>query len=153
MVEADGVSTIRHEADSARVNPAHVVVHIDPFDPFERLTSESLTPVELAAELAERGYRVIYWYGYESLDERGWARHAISRLAPGVDLWCGDMLIPSPFVYPERGGAWGCGVVLANMSTTEREMGARLGAALEEVSVGDVLPDNEPSRLTFAVLE
>jgi 23S rRNA A2030 N6-methylase RlmJ len=153
VVEADGVSTIRHEADSAELNPADVLVHIDPYDPFERLTSESVTPVELAAELAERGYRVIYWYGYERLDERGWARHAISRLAPGVNLWCGDMLIPSPFVFPERSGVWGCGVVLANMTTTETELCARLGLALEEVSTDDVLTNNEPPRLNFAVLQ
>ena len=152
VVEADGVSTIRNEADRAGVNPSEVFVHIDPYDPFERLTSDSMTPVELAAALARRGYRVFYWYGYESLDKRGWARHAIARLAPDVNLWCGDMLIPSPFVFPERSGVWGCGVVLANMTTVEAETGARLGAALEHISIDDVLRNNEPRRLAFAVI-
>ena len=44
--------------------------------------------MELAAVLARRGYRVLYWYGYESLDERGWARVEIARLAPK----CGPMV-------------------------------------------------------------
>jgi hypothetical protein len=35
-------------------------------------------------------------------------------LAPDVDLWCRDALMPASFVYPSRSGAWGCGVVLAN---------------------------------------
>jgi hypothetical protein len=51
--------------------------------------------------------------------QRGWALAEISRLAPGVPLWCGNILIPSPFVYPGREGAWGCGVVLANMVAGE----------------------------------
>jgi 23S rRNA A2030 N6-methylase RlmJ len=153
VVEGDGVSTIRNEADGPSLNPSDILVHIDPFDPFERLTPDSLTPLELAAALAERGYRVVYWYGYESLDDRGWARHEISRLAPRVDLWCGDVLIPAPFIYPERHGVWGCGVVLANMTTVETEMCTRLGAALEDLSVDDVLASNERSRLAFAVLQ
>jgi 23S rRNA (adenine2030-N6)-methyltransferase len=152
VVEGDGVARVLREANDTHVKPSDALVHIDPYDPHDRVTSDSMTPVELAAELAERGYRVFYWYGYESLDQRGWARNAIARLAPNVDLWCGDMLIPSPFVFPERGGVWGCGVVLANMTAAEAESCARLGAALERVSADDVQANNEPSRLAFAVI-
>jgi hypothetical protein len=153
VVEGDGVSTILREADNAGLDPSEVFVHIDPYDPNERLTPASLTPVELAGSLAARGYRVFYWYGYESLDQRGWARHEISRRAQSVDLWCGDLLIPSPFVFPHRTGVWGCGVVLANASAAETQVCTGLGAALERISVDDVLEDNEPSRLAFAVIE
>jgi len=153
VVEADGVSTIRREADEAGLNPSEVLVHIDPYDPYERLNSDSMTPVELAAALAGRGYRVFYWYGYDSLDERGWAREEISRLAPRVDLWCGDVVIPSPFIFPGRNGVWGCGVVLANMTSAETETCANLGTALERISTDDVLTNNEPSRLAFAVIQ
>ena len=66
-----------------------------------------MTPVELAARLARRGYRLFYWYGYESVCERGWALHAISCLAPGIDLWCGDVMMPAPFIFPERSGPLG----------------------------------------------
>jgi 23S rRNA (adenine2030-N6)-methyltransferase len=133
VVEEDGVSTIRREAAIAGVSPSDVLVHIDPYEPHERLTPDGMTPVELAASLAGRGYRVFYWYGYDSIDKRAWARKEISRLVPEVDLWCGDLLIPSPFVYPERSGVWGCGVVLANMTATEVQMCARLGRALERI--------------------
>ena len=112
-----------------------------------------MTPVELAAFLAMRGYRVFYWYGYDSIDKRAWAREEISRLVPSVDLWCGDLTIPSPFVYPGRSGLWGCGVVLANMTATEAQMCARLGTALERISADDVLVSNEPARLEFAVIQ
>jgi len=70
----------------------------------------------------------------------------------GMHTSGGDLTIPSPFVYPERSGIWGCGVVLANMTGTEIQMCARLGAALERVSADDVLIGNEPTRLTFAVI-
>lgn len=152
VVQDDGVSTIRREAASAGVKPSDVLVHIDPYDPHERRTPDGMTPVELAALLAGRGYRIFYWYGYDAIDERAWARDAVSRLAPGVDLWCGDLTIPSPFVYPERSGVWGCGVVLANMTGPEARMCARLGTALERVCADDVLAGNEPARVAFAVM-
>ena len=38
---------------------------MDPFEPFERVTPDSRTPVELAGWLAEAGYRLVYWYGYD----------------------------------------------------------------------------------------
>jgi hypothetical protein len=150
--EADGISTILHEADVSVANPSDVLVHIDPYDPFERMTPDSLTPIELAGRLAERGYRVFFWYGYESMTERGWARETISRMSPNTSLWCGDMIIPSPFVFPDRGGVWGCGVVLAKMTKTEAEICHRLGTALERISTGDVFVGNDPSRPGFAVM-
>ena len=152
VVETDGVETIRHEAEGARVNPSDVLVHIDPYEPHERLTRNGMTPIELAGWLASAGFRVFYWYGYDSTAERGWARREISRLAPRVELWCGDVRLPSPFVYPGLSGAWGCGIVLANMAPAEKETCARLGRALERVSADDVLANNEPERLTFAVV-
>jgi hypothetical protein len=132
--------------------PSDVLVHIDPYEAHERVTRDGMTPIELAASLARRGYRVFYWYGYHSVDQRARAREEISCLVPGVDLWCGDVVIPSPFVYPGRSGAWGCGVVLANMTATEAEMCARLGTALQRISADDVLAGNEPVRLEFAVV-
>jgi len=152
VVEADGVATVLREAERLLVNPSDVFVHIDPYDPLERVTADAPTPVELAATLADRGYRVLYWYGYESMHERGWARDAILRLAPGADLWCGDMVVPAPFVFPERSGVWGCGVVLANMTPAESEICRRLGAALERICVDDVLLGNSPSRSEFVVV-
>ena len=109
----DGVSAIYREAQLSRVDSGGVLVHIDPFDPYERVTSQSQTPVELAAWLARAGYRLFYWYGYDGVERRGWAHGEISRLVPGVNLWCGEVLMPACLVYPERTGAWGCGVVLA----------------------------------------
>src|SRR5262249_8996653 len=119
VIEADGVSAIYNEARLARVKPGDVLVHIDPFDPYERVTSQSQTPVELTALLARAGYRLIYWYGYDSVEQCGWAHDEISRLAPGISMWCGDALMPACFVYPGRTGAWGCGIVLANMASSE----------------------------------
>ena len=68
VIEEDGVSTIRREAAFTGVSPSAVLVHIDPCDPHERLTPDGMTPVELAASLAGRGYRVFYWYGYDSTE-------------------------------------------------------------------------------------
>jgi 23S rRNA A2030 N6-methylase RlmJ len=153
VIEADGVATVLREAGGLRVSPSDVFVHIDPYDPHERVAPDSLTPVELAATLADRGYRALYWYGYESMNDRGWGRAEISRLAPRAKLWCDDMVIPAPFVFPERHGVWGCGVVLTNPTPAESETCRRLGAALERICADDVLPGNSPSRTAFAVVQ
>ena len=152
VVEGDGISAIRLESAICDLPPDGILVHVDPFDPFERSTSDGLTPIELAGDLAASGYRVFYWYGYESIEDRGWAKAAISKRAPNADVWCGDMLVPSPFVYPDRPGVWGCGIVLANMTSVEAESCRRLGAALERISVSDRLPDNEPPGVQFQVM-
>lgn len=152
VIEADGVSTIYREAQLAPVDPGGVLVHIDPFDPYERVTDQSKTPVELAAWLVRAGYRLFYWYGYDSIERRGWAHDEISRLTPGISLWCGDVVMPACHVYLERTGAWGCGVVLANMTSSEAHACERLGCALERISKTDAVASNDPSKLTFRVI-
>jgi hypothetical protein len=151
VIEADGVSAIYREAQLGQVDPADVLVHIDPFDPYERVTAQAQTPIELAAWLARAGYRLFYWYGYDCVERRGWASGEISRLSPGVNVWCGDVLMPA-CVYPGMTGAWGCGVVLANMTSSEVHACERLGRALERISETDVVESNDPPRLTLRVI-
>jgi hypothetical protein len=55
-------------------------------------------------------------------------------------------------VYPGRTGAWGCGVLLANMTSSEARVCERLGRALERISEADVVASNDPSQLTFRVI-
>ena len=153
VIEADGVSAINREAQLARVDPADVMVLIDPFEPHERWMPNSKTPIELAGWLADAGYRVFFWYRYDSIKQRGWARDEIGKLAPDVELWCGDTLMPASFTFPDRPGAWGCGVMLANATSAEVDVCQRLGHALERMGKDDVLNGNEPARLTFQVLQ
>ena len=153
VVESDGVSTIGQRILDADVDPADVLVHIDPFEPHERMTPDALTPVEVAGMLAASGYRLFYWYGYDQEPRRGWALDEIASLAPGIELWCGDVLMPASLVYPGRVGAWGCGVVLANFTPEESATCQRLGLALERISETDTVNGNEPARLVFSVLK
>ncbi len=152
VVPADGVAAIERAAAASGVDARDVLVHIDPFDPHERVTAQSKTPIELAGWLSNAGYRVFYWYGYDSDNRRGWALKKIARLAPRASLWCGDTLMPASLVYPGRPGAWGCGVVLANPMREEADACQRLGLALERAWASDSVPGDEPSRLRFAVL-
>jgi 23S rRNA A2030 N6-methylase RlmJ len=74
VVDTDGVAAIERETRLPRVDARDVLLHIDPFEPFERITPDSRTPVELA----DAGYRLVYWYGYNSVERRGWARDMIA---------------------------------------------------------------------------
>lgn len=152
VMEKNGVDVIAGKAKGLIDDPLSVVVHIDPYDPHERYSKESMTPLELAASLASDGLRVFYWYGYDTLDRRGWALEEISRLTPSMALWCGDILVPSTFVYPERFGAWGCGIVLANMTEIEIKACTELGEALERVYSNNILLHNKPEKVTFSVI-
>ncbi|MEZ4709434.1 MAG: 23S rRNA (adenine(2030)-N(6))-methyltransferase RlmJ [Caldilineaceae bacterium] len=149
VVAADGVSTIAQAAEQSQCNPMDVLIHIDPFEPRARLTPSSMTPLELAGWLTNSGYRVFYWYGYDTPDRRCWAYHEIMEHAPTAEMWCGDTLIPASFVYPGRSGAWGCGVVLTNTSSIEVDACRQLGYALERICASDYARDNEPSKLIF----
>jgi 23S rRNA (adenine2030-N6)-methyltransferase len=149
VVEGDGPTAVAAEAQLGRVEPGDVLVLIDPFFPNERFTPESPTSVELAALLALAGYRIMFWYAYFELEERGWARRAVAELAPGVELWCGDTIMPISFTYPERSGLFGCGIVLANATAAEQETCHRLGLALERISGNDIVPGNDPPYLTY----
>jgi 23S rRNA (adenine2030-N6)-methyltransferase len=152
VVDTDGVSAIGREALRGGVDAHDVLVLIDPVAPFERVSRDSRTPVELAGWLADAGYRLVYWYGYDSVQQRGWAREVMAALARHAELWCGDVLIPASLVYPRKPGAWGCGVVLANATETETRVCERLGHGLERISEGDVVEGNDPPRLSFKVM-
>jgi hypothetical protein len=152
VVEGDGVSAIADEIQHASVKPGDVLVLIDPFLPFERFTPDSQTPIELGATLASDGYRLMFWYRYDTIDQRGWARDQLANLAPGVELWCGDTLMPAPFIFPDGTGPWGCGIVLANATPAEHSACERLGYALERISASDLLSDNTPPQLSFQLM-
>jgi 23S rRNA A2030 N6-methylase RlmJ len=153
VIEGDGVAFIAAEARRGQVDPAEVLVLVDPFFPHERLTPDSETPLELAGSLAAAGYRVILWYAYFKLEERGWARQAMAELAPGVSLWCGDAIMPLQFTYPERSGLFGCGIVLANASEVEKAACRKLGKSLERISAADKVQGNDPPKLFFQVMQ
>jgi hypothetical protein len=61
--------------------------------------------------------------------------------------------MPASFVYPEKSGAWGCGVVLANATSVEMGVCERLGHALERIGASDTLDGNDPARLRFHVMQ
>ncbi len=151
VIEADGVSAIAGQAYRAGIDPRQVFVLIDPFLPNERVTPEGQTPLELAADLAAAGYRLMFWYAYFEHEQRGWGRRAIAQLAPGAELWCGDAIMPITFTYPDRAGLFGCGIVLANAGPAEIDSCQRLGQALERIYNTDVVPGNDPTQLAFQV--
>jgi 23S rRNA A2030 N6-methylase RlmJ len=126
-VQDDGVTAIWNAAQTA-TRSSEIVIHIDPFDPFEASGPRGLSPLDLCRRLAERGFRTVYWYGYGKSDEQAFAWQ---ELAPGLSgtvktLWCGDLILAS-----EAGRSGnsthhmdpivGSGVVLANFPMEDLE--------------------------------
>lgn len=137
--------------------PAQLVVHIDPFDPFER-TDGGLSAVELAARVAGAGHTLVYWYGFSKPADSSWAVRAIAELTDAA-LWCGDFLVTRHDGMTDDDGdlgeattpGTGCGVVLANVAPALARRCEALARALVEQYDGHVLPTGEPGALRLSV--
>lgn len=147
----DGMTVISRQA-SVTTDPGKIMVCIDPYDPFERATPNSPNSVELAVSLAQSGFRVFYWYGYDNIKQRGLVCDSIADKVSGGCHWCGDFQVPASFIYPENSGLWGGGVLLLNTNEQEKRVAQNLSLALEKLMYSNVFPGNTPERLTFASL-
>jgi 23S rRNA (adenine2030-N6)-methyltransferase len=147
----DGMTAICRQA-SLTTDPENILICIDPYDPFERTAQNSPNSVELAISLARAGFRVFYWYGYDNIKQRGWVCNSIVSKVSGGCHWCGDFLVPAAFIYPEKSGLWGGGVLLLNTNEEDKQTAQHLSLALEKLMREDILPGNAPERLLFASL-
>jgi hypothetical protein len=152
-VAADGMATIATQFLGANAM-SQALVHIDPYDPFARQPGAP-SALDLAAQLASAGVKVVYWYGYDTPTDRGWAVAWLRRAATGVSWWCSDMLVTTAdgatAIDGHLGSATtpgtGFGIVAAHISETARCRCERLGDALADAYAGATLPDGTPGGL------
>lgn len=133
--------------------PRDTVVHIDPFDPWAAGTGPSA--LVLAAEVAERGHRLVYWYGYDSSDRRAWAHDELAGMT-GTPLWCGDIMITDSDGAGGEGDlgvgttpGTGFGTVLANVDAGTVSACTDFGNALADAYREATLPDGSGGHLLF----
>jgi hypothetical protein len=157
VVPADGLATL-HEALRS-VDAAELLVHIDPFDPWAA-GSAGLSALDLAAEIAECGGRLVYWYGYDRPQRRGWARDEIQGRTR-AHLWCGDVMViaahePTVSDDGDLGQATtpgtGIGIVCANLDEATLLASRELGEALAVQYRDRPLPNGVPGGLDFLVI-
>jgi hypothetical protein len=149
VAERDGMATT-----AAWLAGGPAVVHIDPFEPFAGADG-GRSAVQFAADVADQGHRLAYWYGYDQPAERAWAADEIGRLTD-VPLWCGDIQVldatgaghPGHLGTATTAGT-GAGVVLANVDADTVAACTALGEALAAAYADSTLPDGTPGRLAF----
>jgi hypothetical protein len=156
-VVADGMTIIatRFLTDAAG---SAGLVHIDPCDPFAHEPA-GLSALELAAQLASRSVKVVYWYGYDTPEDRAWALEWLRR-ATESSWWCGDMLVTTAAGMTHPGGhlgrattpGTGFGVVCANLGRAARGRCEQLGHALADAYAGTTLPGGGAGALVFRVV-
>jgi hypothetical protein len=153
-VQDDGISTLwEHAAALTDEEATTTLVHIDPFEPYDTSGRSGFSAIDLCCALADRGCTVVYWYGLELLEERGWAWRVIApRLAGRAwSLWYGEIsliALRGPELPPNP-GVRGCGVVCANISRPAIQACAALGHALAAVYRDASLPNGWPGVLEF----
>lgn len=153
VAQRDGMAAVR----GWLYDPAPMVVHVDPFDPFER-TGGGPSAVELAGQIAEAGHTLVYWYGFSRPSERAWALDAIQGLT-GTPLWCGDLMVTRRDGGTRSDGdlgegttaGTGCGVVLANVTPALAGRCEVLGHAFVDLYVARELPSGGPGALDLNV--
>lgn len=153
VAQRDGMAAVREWLG----DPSATVVHIDPFEPFTR-EEGGPSAIELAAEVADAGHTLVYWYGFDNPKQRSWAMDEI-RTSTSASLWCGDFMVTSSTHKPATDGdlgeattpGTGCGVVLANVASPLIDRCRDLAHALVEAYDGRTLPNGEPGHLDFAI--
>jgi hypothetical protein len=159
VAERDGMAAVREWLPGT----ASTVVHIDPFAPFAH---EEGVPsaVELAADVADAGHMLVYWYGYSAPSDRGWAVEEI-RSGTGAELWCGDFMVTAAdgtvrdhgdlgeatLAQRRSSAGTGSGVVLANVSQELVGRCEKLASALVRAYEGRRLPCGTLGRLDLAL--
>ena len=157
--EADGMTTVVEEARRLKDEAKDVVVTIDPFQPFE--IAGGISALELAAGLIEDDFRVIYWYGYDTPEQRSYPMGVLREYAreAGTSVWCGDLMLVAAAGQSEQeveqllagaeGPGAGCGVVCGNFSPGSLERCESLGEAVAEAWADARLPNGSPGALEF----
>lgn len=157
-VAADGMATIATRFLRGNNVTSEALVHIDPYDPYAHQLG-GRSALDIAAQLASAGVKVVYWYGYDAPADRAWALASLRRAATGVSWWCSDMLVTAADGTTATDGhlgsattpGTGFGFVTANVSDTARTQCARLGDALADVYAGATLPDGTTGGLDHSL--
>ncbi len=153
-VEADGMSRVRGLMGETA---ARSLVHIDPYEPHVHEPGGP-SALELAAELADAGARVVYWYGYDEPAGRAWAYEALRQASASTRWWCGDVLVTTADGETRDDGdlglattpGTGCGVVCGNVDSATAVSCEALGRALATAYAGAELPRGGAGALAFS---
>jgi hypothetical protein len=154
--DQDGMEGLQQALSSIRPDDA-VVVHVDPYDPWD-VGPSGWSALDLAAAVITAGIGLVYWYGYDRPADRGWALTCLSARAPSASLWSADMLVTTDTSNLDGGHfgtattpGTGCGVVCANISQQAIQAVQRLGDELAIAYADTPLPDGNRGRLDFVV--
>ncbi len=151
VVQEDGLAAVENWLSTGC---QATVVHIDPFDPFAK-SEGGRSAIELAAQVATLDAGLVYWYGADTPDEKGWALSEIGKRTNAA-LWCGDIMVTDPNGEGRDGhlgsgttAGTGFGLILANVSPATVRVCQELGHALAEAYETQPLPSGESGRLEF----
>lgn len=148
LVEGDGIDAAWSQILSQSA-PTEVLVHIDPFNPFEESPAHQLSALELARKLSQEKAKVIYWYGFDEPEDAGWA---FDEIAPNLQVpaWYGEIsLSQREAKMLKEGILLGCGIVCTNLDGHTTERLTELGLALARIYGDARLPAGTSGALTF----
>jgi 23S rRNA (adenine2030-N6)-methyltransferase len=157
VLTADGMASV-HEALADR-DPGRTVVFIDPFD-HRAVGPAGLSALDVADEASRAGAVLVYWYGYNRMDQRRWIFDVLTERAKARSWWCGDVMVSAEgadMTTGDLGAAstpgTGFGLVCANASAAAIARCTTFGTMLAATYRGRPLPAGGPGGLDFSVEE
>lgn len=140
-------------------DPTTVVVFIDPFD-HHAVGSAGLSALDVAVEAAQAGAVLVYWYGYDRVDQRAWIFHQLVERDSALTLWCGDLMVSAEGADMTTGDlgvasspGTGSGLVCANVSPATAERCTALGIAVAAAYRNRRLPSGSVGALDFVAIQ
>lgn len=157
VLNADGMGVL-HDA-LANHDPARSVVFIDPFD-HRAVGSSGLSALDVADEAAQADAVLVYWYGYNRMDQRRWIFDVLNQRGGARTWWCGALMVSAMDADMTTGDlgvastpGTGSGLVCANASSATIERCTALGTALAAAYGRRDLPSGGVGELDFATSE
>ena len=157
VLTTDGMGAV--QAALATRDATKVAVFIDPFD-HHAVGPSGLSALKVGVEAASAGAVLVYWYGYDRLDQRHWILDELT-LRDGVSSWwCGDLMVSAEDADMTGGDlgvasspGTGSGLVCLNASAAAMERCVLLGAALAAAYRDRPLPSGQAGVLDFLALQ
>ncbi len=142
-----------------RHDPTTVVVFIDPFDHYS-VGPGGVSALDVAIEAAQSGAVLVYWYGYNRVDQRTWILDQLVERNHALTLWCGDLMVFAEGEDMSTGDlgvasspGTGSGLVCANVSPVTADRCTALGNAVAAAYRNRCLPSGGVGGLDFVAIQ
>jgi 23S rRNA (adenine2030-N6)-methyltransferase len=173
-VNADGVRTLLEQAAHVpKERASEIFIQCDPCggfvgdtylfdDPFQEGERNRPSPLEFFFKMSGSGFKVMFWYGFQSYRDRSNCHQQIKLFRDKYELngkdknlWCGEICLSiiDNQDFKLDPGVKGCGVLLGNLTGNALTVCSLLGVELVKIYESASFPDGSSGATDFAEIK